>query len=319
MVVYWDDFVFLGMFLFTLGVGWAFGRSFVTGVRNTQDHKSNALMESLFMGTFTEGALICCYVGAVIIIEINPFRFVDDPKNPNSRSFVWIVWLPYATYGILRMIADSKGSQWRTGSRLCLAVAFLCEYAIVVSHLRHLPPGSDRTMYTPQCTLIYLSALFVWGELFSPTSEFLRWLRYGSTVVQGTWLIQVGMTICITGRDWKREEEVGITVLLIFLWHCCMCVLIFKFVKKTVKTALDTKPLESDDEFEEDFSDQSDEEYDGYYEDECASPRKSRIGIKKYTSVEGDPRVSKSEMMTLMLSNWLYPSAEVELMGVSYR
>lgn len=330
--VYWDDFIFLGMFLFSLGIGWAFGRNYVTGARNIEDHKSNHVMESLFMGSWTEGALICCFVSAMVIMEINPFRFEDvvDPRKPGgtttisaggSRFFFWIVWLPYAVYGILRMVADSRGSAWRTGSRLCLAVAFLCQYAIIACHLSHLPPGSDRTMYTPLCTLIYLSALFVFGELCCPTSEWLRWGRFGCALVQGTWLIQVGMTICITGRDWKREEEVGITVLLIFLWHVTMCVLIFKFVKKTVTTALETRPMDSDDEYYEDdelsisMVESDDDSSEQYF---VASPKKSRIGIKSFADAEF--KLSKAEMMALMLSNWFaHPVTEADLMGIQYR
>ncbi|XP_038067100.1 uncharacterized protein LOC119737082 [Patiria miniata] len=247
----WGDFLVFGAFLFFLGIGWTFSRCYRDFYKGCESvNARNEIMEALFVRSSAEALVILSFSGLVLLIGL--LRGTDPALEGNKWS-IWFAWLPFSAYAACRLAEDRWSRVWRRISRLCLAGTFLCQFVALSAHMHRFPDGTDRTMYEPQCLTVLVAAGITITEVVVPVKERMRWVRCGCTMVQGTWYVQVGFTLCVSGREWQREDNVTLTVALIFLWHCALSTLIVHFVRKTVKSALCAEPyiegeLESCDE-----------------------------------------------------------------------
>ncbi|XP_041453904.1 uncharacterized protein LOC121407055 [Lytechinus variegatus] len=271
MAVTWQDFTIFGSFMFFVAIGWTFKQSYEKFTRyrektEVDEEIESVMIEQCFKRSWIEGILIATSVIVLLLIEMMP-RLEKGKETPSaaieSRWFIYVIWLPYALYSVVLILCDFYSTWMRVWIKPCILFALLCEYAIVAAHLNSLPTGCDRCMYTPVCTLIYFSALVVVGELLVPEFEQLAWLRCGCSLVQGTWFVQIGCTLSMTGREWRRDEGVGLTVFIIFIWHCVLAWIVIRVLKKTVKVVSTSRP--SGDNAWEYFDLYSDDEDDFYY------------------------------------------------------
>ncbi|XP_071786013.1 transmembrane protein 45B-like [Asterias amurensis] len=239
----WSDFLVLGLFLFFLGIGWTFSRCYREFSRDCDSSCRNNVMDTCFERSSLEAVAVLCFTGLVLFIELLRSGLSRSSGHQN-RWNVWMVWGPLIPYSFARIAADRwwTPSAWRFISRLCLAATFLCHFTALKDHVCKFPVGTDRAMYEPQLLLTLATAMVILGETFLPQMQRIRWIRCGCTMVQGIWCIQVGFTLCVSGRQWQNEDAVRLTVGLIFAWHVALTSLIVYFVRKTVKAALSADP-----------------------------------------------------------------------------
>ena len=250
----WSDFLVLGVFLFFLGIGWTFSRCYREFSRETEPACRNNIMDACFEHSSMEAVSILCFTGLILFIEL--LRSGLTFSLGKTRWNVWMAWGPFIIYALCRIAEDRWSRVWRHFCRLCLAGTFLCQFAALKDHVYAFPVGTDRAMYEPLLLLMFVTALVTLGETFPPKTNRMRWIRCGGTMVQGIWLIQIGFTLCVSGREWRIDDDVRLTVALIFVWHCALTALVVYFVRKTVKSALCAEP------YIEGEADSYDEDYD---------------------------------------------------------
>lgn len=255
MVVYWQDFALLGAFLFLLALIWTFQTAFQKFsylITSTNDD-TEVPHQKYFQRLLPEGVMSCFCSASVLLYYFSSNYNKDDfeSSEEDSRSFIIILWLPLFCYGAVAISSETFSPMYKALVKPFLIVAFLCEFSLVTSHVQNMPFGSDKTMYTPLYLLIYCSALIILAEVIIPGMDDLRVLRCGTTLMKGTWYTQVGFTLCMTGREWLHEEAVGITVLLVFLWHIILSWIVIRVMQNTIKAVLLDQPWIDDDEIEE--------------------------------------------------------------------
>ncbi|XP_022082374.1 uncharacterized protein LOC110974799 [Acanthaster planci] len=258
----WGDLLVFGVFLFFLGIGWTFGRCYSDFYKECDSKSRNEIMEALFVRSTVEAAAILGFAGLVLLLGM--LRREMDLPLEGSRWSIWFAWVPFLVYAVCRLAEDRWAGLWRRVSRLCLAGTFLCQFVALSAHMHRFPPGTDRAMYEPQCLLVLVATGITITEVVVPLKRRMRWVRPGCTMVQGTWYVQIGFTLCVSGREWQLEDNVTMTVVFIFLWHCALSSIIIHFVRKTVRSALCAEPyIQGDFEScDEDF------DVDNIYDDE---------------------------------------------------
>ncbi|XP_071815340.1 transmembrane protein 45B-like isoform X1 [Apostichopus japonicus] len=255
MVDYWQDFALLGAFLFILALMWTFQTSFqkFSYLITNQSKDGDVPHQSYFEKHWIEGVLSCFCSSAILLYHFSSNYNKDDfeSSEEDTRHFVVILWLPLFFYGAVAISSEALSPMYKVLVKPFLIVAFLCEFSLVTNHVQNMPFGSDKTMYTPLYLLIYCSALLLLAEVVIPDMEDLRVLRCGTTLMKGTWYTQVGFTLCMTGREWLNEEAVGITVLLVFLWHVILSWIVIRVMQNTIKAVLLDQPWIDDDYMDE--------------------------------------------------------------------
>ncbi|XP_071490540.1 uncharacterized protein [Diadema antillarum] len=270
MAVTWQDFTVFGSFMFFIAIGWTFKESYVKFTRyrtdksEVEEEMEGVMIEQCFKRSWIEGVMVATSVTVILLIEMLPHIERGNTKmDEEARWFVYVVWLPYALYSVVLLSCDFYKTWMRIWIKPCILLALLCEYALMAAHLGGLPASVDKCMYTPVCTMIYFSALVVVGELLVPELDQLAWLRCGCSLVQGTWLVQIGCTLSMTGREWRREEGIGLTIFVLFLWHCILAWIVIRVLRRTVKVVTTSRP--NMDNAWEYFDLYSDDEDDFYY------------------------------------------------------